>query len=223
MSKQFLMENPELYGPTGLGLKSSLLDGDTTNLELADRGVNLINDDEILVYYQTPWGVRSQSYPLPKQTADRFFVTLRQKNHDIAMATVNERAKGSVGGIKNLPASVVTAERERKGQRPDERDDSTFSLVREAGGPAPSFPKVLDHQLLSENERDPGAKYALPPIQGSISASRFTIAGALPAGLWGSQLAVGTDRKSGFGGVQLPIPLLQGFVPIDFMVQGRPG
>ncbi|MBI2368120.1 MAG: hypothetical protein HYV01_24365, partial [Deltaproteobacteria bacterium] len=24
-------------------------------------------------------------------------------------------------------------------------------------------------------------------------------------------------------GVELPIPLLQGFIPVDFMVQGRPG
>ena len=223
MSKQFLMENPELYGPNGLALKPSLFDGNAANMELADRGVNLIGDNEILVYYQTPWGIRSQSYPLSKQTADRFFVTLRQKNHDVALATVNERAKGSVGGIKNLPPSIVTGERERKSAKPDDRNDTAFSLVREAGGPAPSFPKVLDHQLLSQNERDPQAKYNLPPIQGSISASRFTMAGALPAGLWGGQLAVGTDHKGGFAGVQLPIPLLQGFVPVDFMVQGRPG
>jgi hypothetical protein len=139
------------------------------------------------------------------------------------MATVNERAKGSIGGIKNLPPSIVTGERERKSEKPDERDDSTFSLVREAGGPPSSFPKVLDHQLLSENERNPGAKYALPPIQGSISANRFTMIGGLPAGLWGSQLAVGTDQKGAYAGMQLPIPLLQGFIPVDFMVQGRPG
>jgi hypothetical protein len=223
MSKQFLIENPEIYGPNGLGLKSSLFDGNTTNMEIADRGVNLIADNEILIYYQTPWGVRSQSYPLSKHTGDRFFATLRQRNHDVAMASVNERAKGSVGGIQNLPSSVVTGERERKSQRPDERDDSTFSLIREAGGPALSYPQVLDYQLLSENERNPGGKYALPPLQGSISASRFSLTGALPGGLAGSQLAVGTDRKSGFGGVQLPIPLLQGFIPVDFMVQGKPG
>jgi hypothetical protein len=223
MSKQFLIENPEIYGPNGLGLKSSLFDGNTTNMEIADRGVNLIADNEILIYYQTPWGVRSQSYPLSRQTGDRFFTTLRQKNHDVAMASVNERAKGSVGGIQNLPSSVVTGEHERKSQRPDERDDSTFSLIREVGGPALSYPQVLDHELLSENERNPGGKYALPPLQGSISASRFSLTGALPGGLAGSQLAVGTDRKSGFGGVQMPIPLLQGFIPVDFMVQGRPG
>src|SRR5215472_7742110 len=55
MSKQFLIENPEIYGPNGLGLKSSLFDGNTTNMEIADRGVNLIADNELLIYYQTPW------------------------------------------------------------------------------------------------------------------------------------------------------------------------
>src|SRR5207244_4777344 len=95
MSKQFLMENPELYGPRGLGLKASLFDGDSKNMELADRGVTLIGDNEVLVHYQTPYGVRSQSYTLSKPMAERFFVTLREKNHEIAMADVNQRAKDS--------------------------------------------------------------------------------------------------------------------------------
>jgi len=34
---------------------------------------------------------------------------------------------------------------------------------------------------------------------------------------------VGTDEKSPFAGVQLPIPLLQGFIPVDFLLQARPG
>ncbi len=222
MSKPFLMENPELYGPAGLGLKASLFDGNDKNMEVAERGVNLLSDNELLIYYQTPWGVRSQSHTLPKQLAERFFVALRQKNQEIALADVNQRAKGSVGGIRNLPLPIIRGERERRGEKPEERDDATFTLVREAGGALP-FPKVLDHQLLSENERDPGSKYKLPPIQGSISASRFSMSGSLPAGLWGSQVAIGSDHKSPFAGVQLPIPLLQGFIPVDFMVQGRPG
>ncbi|MGH7853885.1 MAG: hypothetical protein ACREP3_10620, partial [Candidatus Binatia bacterium] len=102
MSKQFLMEHPELYGPRGLGLKASLFDGKAQNLELAERGVNLVTDSEVLVYYQTPWGVRSESYALPKTTTERFFVTLREKNLQVALADVNQRARDSVGGIRNL-------------------------------------------------------------------------------------------------------------------------
>ncbi|MGH7886943.1 MAG: hypothetical protein ACREPG_03690, partial [Candidatus Binatia bacterium] len=66
MSKQFLLEYPELRGSRGLGLKASLFDGKPQNMEIADRGINLVSDNEMLVYYQTPWGVRSQTYPLPK-------------------------------------------------------------------------------------------------------------------------------------------------------------
>lgn len=220
MSKQFLLENPELYGPRGLRLKETLFDGDSRNMEIADRGVNLVNGNEVLVYYQTPWGVRSQTYVLPRSATERFFITLREKNQQVALADVNQRARGSVGGIKNLPTSIVLAERERRSAATEERDDTTFTLIREAGG---SYPKVLDFQLLTDNERDPGSKYKLPPIHGSISASRFSMTGNLPTGLWGNHFAIGGDHRSPFAGVQMPIPLLEGFIPVDFMIQGRPG
>ncbi|HSE88854.1 MAG TPA: hypothetical protein VLJ79_21735 [Candidatus Binatia bacterium] len=223
MSKQFLMENPELYGSNGLGLKASLFDRNPSNMELADRGVNLLNDNEILIHYQTPWGIRSQSYPLPKLATERFFATLRQKNHEVALADIDQRAKGSIGGIKNMPTPVLQGIHASTTEKPEDNQDSTFSFIRQADGTAPSFPRVLDHELLSENELNPGSKYTLPPIQGSISASRFTMTGALPTGLWGNQVAIGNDPKSPYAGVQLPIPLLQGFIPVDFMVQGRPG
>src|SRR6185503_9192413 len=141
----------------------------------------------------------------------------------VALADVNQRAKDSVGGIRNLPGSIIRAERERRGAGSEEREDATFTLVREVGGPSGNFSRVLDSQMLSDNERDPGSKYQLPPIQGSISASRFSMTGALPTGLWGNQLAVGNDRGGAFAGIKLPVPLLEGFIPVDFMVQGRPG
>ena len=223
MSKEFLKENPELFGPTGLGLKASLFDGNTRNMELADRGVAITGDNQLLIYYQTPSGVRSQSYSLPRQTTERFFVALRQKNHAVALADAGQRAKGSIGGIKNLPMPIIQGARPNAGESEQEHEDTTFSFVREASSHAPAFPKVLDHEMLSENERDPAGKYSLPPIQGSVSASRFSMSGALPAGLWGNQIGIGGDHKGSFAGVQLPIPLLQGFIPVDFMVQGRPG
>jgi hypothetical protein len=222
MSKQFLMENAELYGPAGLGLKASLFDGDPKNMEIADRGVNLIGQSELIVYYQTPWGIRSQSYAVARPASERFMIALRQKNQQVAMADVNQRARGSIGGIRNLPAPVLTAELGPEQGREAPRD-TTLSLLREAGGPPVSYPKVLDHDLLTENERDPGSKYKLPPLQGSVSPRRFSMSGTLPAGLWGNQLAVGTDSGGAFAGMQLPIPLLEGFIPVDFMVQGRPG
>jgi hypothetical protein len=223
MSKQFLAENPELYGPNGLGLKASLFDGNPSNMELADRGVNLLSDNEILIHYQTPWGMQRQVYALPKSATERFYMTLREKNHAVALADVDQRAKGSVGGIKNMPTPILHGVRGKNAENPDDNQDSTFSFIRQADGTLPAFPRVLDYELLSENELNPGSKYTLPPIQGSISSRGLSMVGALPTGVWGSQFAVGNDSKSPFAGMRLPIPLLEGFIPVDFMVHGRPG
>src|SRR5205809_3673084 len=87
--------------------------------------------------------------------AERFFVTLREKNHEIAMADVNQRAKDSVGGIKNLPMPIVRGDRERTVEKPEDRDDTTFTLIREAGGS--TYPKVLDHELLAKTSVIPEA------------------------------------------------------------------
>ena len=222
MSKEFLMENPEFYGPQGLRLKPTLFDSNLSNMELADRGVNLLSEREILLHFQTPWGVRSQSYPIGKETSDRFQIALRRKNYEAALADLHTRPKGSPGGFKALPLALLKGELERKGTEP-ESGDTTLRLVREATGPPPAFPKVLDHHLLSEKEKNPGGIFHLPPIQGTISASRLNMSGSLPAGFWGDRLSVGTDEKSPFAGLQLPIPLLQGFIPVDFLLQGRPG
>jgi hypothetical protein len=224
MSKQFLIENPELYGPKGLRLKASLFDGNRSNMELAERGVTLLSDNEILIHYQTPWGVRRQAYPLPKPVMESFFTTLRQKNHAVALADADQRVKGSVGGIKNMPTPILHGVRGTGAGKPEEdNQESIFSFIRQADGTSPAFPRVLDYELLSENELNPGSKYTLPPIQGSISSRGLTMVGGLPTGLWGSQFALGSDSKSPFAGMRLPIPLLEGFIPVDFMVHGRPG
>jgi hypothetical protein len=220
ISKKFLMENPELYGPQGLRLKPALFDGNLSNMELADQGINLLGEREILLHFKSSWGAQSQSYPIEKRASERLQSALREKNYEVAMADVDVRAKGSPGGIRNLPLPLLRGELEKKGT---ESEDTTLSLVREATGSTNAFPKVLDHQLLSEKEQDGGIKWSLPPIQGSISASRFDLSGSLPTGLWGDRLSVGTDQRSPFAGVRLPIPMLQGFIPVDFLLQAGPG
>ncbi|MFQ5684041.1 MAG: tol-pal system YbgF family protein [Candidatus Binatia bacterium] len=221
MSKKFLMENPEIYGPEGLRLKSTLFDRDLNNMELADEGINLINKRHILFHFKTPWGIRSQDYPVDKEPSDRFYMALRAKNYEVAISDVNRRAKGSLGGIKNLPMPFLKDELER--ENPQEGSETKLRLVRKATGPSTAFSRVLDHELLSKSEMNPGSQYTVPPIKGNISPSHLDVSGALPAGLWGDKLTLGTDQASPYAGLQLPIPLLQGFIPVDFLLQGRPG
>jgi len=220
MSKKFLREHPELYGRQGLWLKPALLDGNLSNMELADQGINLLSDRELLLHFQTPWGTQTHSYTIDRETSERFQIALRSKNYEVAMGDIDSRAKGSPGGFQNLPLPLLRGELQKKGE---ESEEATLSLVREATGLAGGYPTVLDHQLLSESEKEGGVKWRLPEIRGSISASRFDLSGSLPAGLWGNRLSVGADPRSPFAGVQLPVPLLQGFIPVDFLLQGAPG
>ncbi len=217
ISKKFLMENPELFGPQGLGLKPTLFDGNLANMELAEQGLNLLNEREILLHFQTSWGIQSQSYAIEKEKSERFQIALRKKHYEVALEDLDARPEGSQGGIKNLPLSLLRGELARK----EKDEESTFRLVRKAESQPASFPKVLDYELMSETEKA-GGKFTLPPIQGSIAPNRFDIRGSLPAGLWGDRLSVGADAKSPFAGLQLPIPLLQGFIPVDFLLLGGP-
>jgi tetratricopeptide (TPR) repeat protein len=220
ISKEFLMENPELYGPNGLGLKASLFDGKTSNMELADKGINLLSKRKILFHFESQWGIQSRPYPAKKEIFDRFKLALREKHYEIAMGDIHTRTKGSPGGIRNLPPQILGEARDKK---PPTSEKTNLSFVRKATGSPSTFPKVLDYELLSENEKNPESKFKLPKIQGSVSASKFSLSGSLPSALWGDRVMLGTDEKSPFAGLQLPIPLLQDFIPVDFLIQGRPG
>ncbi|MBI4527206.1 MAG: hypothetical protein HY695_25720 [Deltaproteobacteria bacterium] len=220
LSKRFLMENPELYGPNGLRLKATLFDGNLSNMELADRGVNLVDDREIRLHFQSAWGVQSQVYPIEKETTERLQIALRQKNYEVALGDVHTRSSGTLGGIKDLPPAVVKS---AKSLRVADSDDTDLTLVQEATGGYSGSQSTPGHQLLTDDEKNPGSKFKLPPIQGSVSPNRVDVTGALPVGLWGDRVGFGADERSPFAGVQLPVPLIRGFIPVDFIVQGRPG
>ena len=217
ISKKFLLENPELYGAEGLRLKPALFDHNPSNMELADTGINLVGDRELLLHFDTPWGVQAQTYFVAKDVTDNFKLALRKKNYDVALQDVNTRPQGSAGGFKNMPKSLLQGEWAAKKEPPAEGTDLIFR--REAGLPGGASPH---YEFLAENEKDPRA-VKLPPMQGSISGSGFNLTGSVPAGLWGDRVSLGTDEKSPYASLQLPIPLLQGFIPVDFLFQGRPG
>ncbi len=221
ISKEFLMEYPELYNLEGLGLKSTLFDGNPNNMELADRGLNLLNKSEIMLHFDTPWGIQSKAYLVRTETVERFQRALRKRHYEIAMDDVHVRAKGSPGGITQLPSEFL---REKRAPKARESDNTNMTLVKRVGGDEPpTFQKVLDYKLITENEKNGGSKFRLPPIQGSVSTGGFNITGNLPESLGGDKISLGTDGATPLGGLQLPIPLLQDFIPVDFLLQGSTG
>ncbi len=220
ISKQFLMENPELYMEKGLGLKPSLFDGENNNMELADQGINLISNEEILFHFDTPWGIQSRPYLVRAETIDRFERALRKKNYQVAMSDIHTRPVDSRGGYTNLPDKI----RKGNGQEGTRSQDGTdLRLVKRAKGTSPTYPKVLDYELLSKNEQNPGSMFEMPEIKGTISANDINVSGALPTTLWGESLSFGSADGNAAAGLQLPIPLLQNFIPVDFFLQGSTG
>lgn len=219
ISKKFLKERPELYGPRGLGLKAALFDGNPSNMELADQGIGLLSEGELLIYFQTAWGVHSRAYRIGPDVFNRFQTMLREKNYAAALGDVHQRAKGSPGGLR-LPLPLLRGEPERESETLEE---ASLALVREATGPPPDFRKVLDYEILSENEKTGAGAWKLPAIQGSISRSGFDVSGSLPASVAGDRIRLGFDERSPFAGLELPLPYVQGFIPVDFLLQGGPG
>lgn len=219
ISKQFLMENPGLAMEGGLGLKSSLFDGEASNVELAVQGINFLSANEILFHFETPWGVQSRTYPVRPETIRHFESALRKRNYEVALEDVHTRPNGSPGGIGNLPLRLP---REHGGGNVD-GDGADIALVKRAAAPNPAHPSELNYELLSESEKNDGVAFRLPRFQGSVSSSSFNITGDIPASLWGEQLSLGSDGQSPFAGLKLPIPLLQDFIPVDFLLRARPG
>lgn len=56
LSRGFLLENPEVAGPAGLGLRPELLDDDAVNGELHPQGIALLGGNDMAVYYIGPSG-----------------------------------------------------------------------------------------------------------------------------------------------------------------------
>ena len=56
ISRGFLVENPEVAGPAGVGIRPELLDDDAANGELHPQGMVLLGGDEVAFYYVGPSG-----------------------------------------------------------------------------------------------------------------------------------------------------------------------
>lgn len=79
--------------------------------------------------------------------------------------------------------------------------------------------EVADVQLKSELEKKDAAGWrVLPHLTGSVGEG-FDVRGHLPKDVVGTRLAFGTDQRSTYVGVEVPMPL----VPVDFLLLGRGG
>ncbi len=85
LTKKFLLENPELFGPHGLALKRELYDGDWRNVELADEGVVLSPHGNITLHLESDTGPRTKIYAVPTEGWQNFWQNFRAKGYNDAL------------------------------------------------------------------------------------------------------------------------------------------
>ena len=218
LSRQFLTENPRLYGPEGLGLKAALFDGDVRNMELAADGINILGRTTLLLRYDTPWGARTQTHSVARERVENLEALLRRKHYQFAALSDEERDKRRPGGTESFPSRLM---------RYDKRDRSTdagdLEFIRRTGRGAAPGPAIVDHELLSKKETDPHRAYGLPAVRGSVTTSGVSLSANAPKSFFAEELVVGNDSVGPYAGVRLPIPFLKEFIPVDFMLRARPG
>ncbi len=219
LSKQFLAENPRLYSPEGLGLKTELFDGNVHNMELADQGLNILGENALLLHYDTPWGTRTRAHSASRERIDNLKALLREKHYNkLAKLAIDHKFESGTGDIDNFPSKLMRLE--HREARPDTAD---LQFIRKAGRSADPHTTILDHALLSKKEINPQRAYGIPPVQGSVTSSGVNMRADVPRSFLASELMIGNDTVSPYAGARLPIPFLKDFIPVDFMLRARPG
>ena len=218
LSRQFLTENPRLYGPEGLGLKAALFDGDVRNMELAADGLNVLGRNTLLLHYDTPWGARTHTHSVARERIENLEALLRGKHYQLAALGDDEREKSRLGGTEAFPTRLLRYE-----DRDRSTDAGNLEFIRRTGRGAAPGSAILDHEMLSRKETDPHQAYGLPTVRGSVTSSGVSISADAPRSFFAEELVVGNDSVSPYAGVRLPIPFLKEFVPVDFMLRARPG
>jgi tetratricopeptide (TPR) repeat protein len=80
--------------------------------------------------------------------------------------------------------------------------------------------EVADITLKSKREQNEQSGWrVLPQLSGSVGGSGVDFRGTLPKEFIGTRLAFGSDQRSAYVGMELPLP----FVPVDFLLLGRNG
>jgi tetratricopeptide (TPR) repeat protein len=132
LSKAFLREHPELSGASGLGLKETLFDRDRDNVEIANEGVTLLANGEIVIYLQSEEGSRAKRYVLPEGTWDRFWRRLREEGY-------KQARKGDDQGMIALMARGAAQDIRLKGRKERNEEEGWRLLPYMAGSLSGSY------------------------------------------------------------------------------------
>jgi hypothetical protein len=160
LSRDFLLENPELWGPGALGLRRELLDDDEENGELAEEGVTLLGKTNVRI------ALKGREPVLDAVPPEQFarFVALLQEVYYHRLAT-DPRDRPEVD-----PQRDLFFERARLGlvENPDARPTAgsaaTFLSSREKHGVMQRRTALLPVELVVSGDLESFGLSAFPRI-----------------------------------------------------------
>ncbi len=100
LSKMFLRENPDLFGPQGLGLKRELYDGNWRNVELTDDGIIVSAHGEVTLLLESDNGPRPKVYAVPTASWQQFWRRFREKGYEDAVYRGDQKIARLVQGAE---------------------------------------------------------------------------------------------------------------------------
>jgi hypothetical protein len=191
LSKQFLLEHPEIAGPEGLNIDPGLLDGDLSNREIHKKGVALLRNNRLRVFFETADGTEEKrDFRVHPEVVARLESQLRELRRKRAYLLAEKY---------DLEGPILGSWEPFGGTVAEERLYNPF-LSRE-------IYDVSGNVYLSEEEVARYEETVRARLAADLSSdlSDLTTGGALYFRRYGTGLQFGIDRESPNLGLLLPL------------------
>lgn len=194
LSREYLLEHPDLVGPRGLNLDPKLLDGDLTNLELNSKGMVLLQGNRMRAFFTMPDGSEaSRVYRVNPDMVARMEGELRE---------VGRKRAYDLSARYDLEGPVALAQEAFVGTVAEEKRYNPF-IVQEIN-------ELTGNVYLSEEELKEYEETLYANLNADISPNLgdYSTGGSLYFRRYGAGLHLGIDRESPNVGAMVPLGLI---------------
>jgi hypothetical protein len=161
LTREFLLENPALWGPGALGLRPELLDSKRSNGEMADEGVTLLGKNAVEIALEGREPVTSR---VPPDDFARFVARLEGVSHSSLASDDRETAVPDAARDAFFASSRLGVV-DTGDPRPAARSDAVFRSTHEKHGFVRSRESILPVDLVLRGDLQTLGLSAFPRIR----------------------------------------------------------
>lgn len=191
LSRDYLLQHPELIGPNGLNLDPRLFDEDLTNREIHEKGIVLMRHHRLKMFFAMPDGSEAaQVYRLHPEVVARLESELRE---------VGRKRAYELSEKYNLEGPVLAAREAFAGTVAEERRYNPF-IMKEIN-------ELSGNVYLSDEELGQYEETVYADLGADISSDFGDVStgGALYLRRYGAGVQLGLDRESPNVGALVPL------------------